>query len=377
MAAEKASLSLRNRKTSVSFVGASTSKAHSSPAKEMRASRQPTSRPASRLVSSAGSRVSTTSTWTFNSQPASSLQALRSRILITIEKALALIKDFEKRYLDNPDDDFHGVYQEFVKQLLVRIGYKTDLVNAEHLDSVIIRKFRTEPTVASRLDFKALTVVTDRSRAFKELKAQVQARIDEVMTYADSFCATFSNETEGYSFECVENYENLKTECLREVGSSLESVQASCDELKDIQPLSVYLESYSRVLHFIEHVVHCLSNAVLSLKKWIIGDEQYEKSIDKEIMYLKQRSKQLAGDRLSISSLWFEVVNRNPNEAGKTRKVDLMLLKLTSVLDKHKEQQRNISRQIRDVRESQRGARRELATVERQATRRMVPQFIY
>lgn len=373
MAAERANPSLRNRKTSVSFGGMTTSKAHSSsPAKEMKSGRQPASRPVSRLVSSAGSRVSTTSTWSFVSQPAASLQALRTRILITIEKALTLIKNFEKKFLDTPDDDFHGVYQEFVKQLLARIGYKTDLVNADHLDSVIIRRFQTEPAVASRLDFKALTVVTQRAKAFKELKSQVQARIDEVMNYADSFCATFSSETEGYSFECVENYENMKTECLREIGASLESVQASSDELRDIQPLSVYLESYGRVLHYIEHVTHCLSNATLSLKRWIIGDEQYEKSIEKEIMYLRQRAKQLAGDRLSISSLRFEVVNRNPNEAGKVRRVDLTVQRLTSALEKQKEQQRSVSRQICGIREDQRGARRELATVERQSTRRMV-----
>ena len=80
-------------------------------------------------LASAGSAVSTASTWSYVNKPASSMRALRNRIFITLDKALTLISEFEERYLFNADDDFHGIYQEFVKQLLARIGYKNDLIN--------------------------------------------------------------------------------------------------------------------------------------------------------------------------------------------------------------------------------------------------------
>ncbi|KAF6018962.1 hypothetical protein EB796_022724 [Bugula neritina] len=277
-----------------------------------------------RLVS-AGSAVSTASTWSFVNKPAASIQALRNRILITLDKALSLIKEFEQRYLYSADDDFHGIYQEFVKQLLARIGYKNDLINCEHLETVIIRRFQPEQQIARRADFKSLAIVCARHRAFKDLRAQVQNRIDEVYTYADTFCVTFSNEAEGLSFESVENYENIKTDCLRELRVYLDAGQASCDELKDIQPVSVFLESYSRVLHHMENVTSCLHNATMQLKKWVIADEQYEKSLDKEIMFLKHRSGRVAADRITVSSLKFDVKTRIPNASGKLRKVEMTL----------------------------------------------------
>lgn len=329
-----------------------------------------------RLVS-AGSAVSTASTWSFVNKPAASIQALRNRILITLDKALSLIKEFEQRYLYSADDDFHGIYQEFVKQLLARIGYKNDLINCEHLETVIIRRFQPEQQIARRADFKSLAIVCARHRAFKDLRAQVQNRIDEVYTYADTFCVTFSNEAEGLSFESVENYENIKTDCLRELRVYLDAGQASCDELKDIQPVSVFLESYSRVLHHMENVTSCLHNATMQLKKWVIADEQYEKSLDKEIMFLKHRSGRVAADRITVSSLKFDVKTRIPNASGKLRKVEMTLGKCNGALEKLSEQQKSVNKSIADVQESMRIARRELANLQRKSGRRQVLFVIF
>lgn len=323
-------------------------------------------------LASAGSGVSTASTWSFVSRPAASMQALRNRILITLDKALSLLSEFEQRYLYSADDDFHGIYQEFVKQLLARIGYKNDLINCDHLDTVIIRKFQCEPQIARRSDFKSLVVVCSRHRAFKEMKSQVQNRLDEVYSYADTFCVAFSGETEGLSFESVENYENIKTECLREIGTHLEAAQASWDELRDIQPIVVYLESYSRVLHHIENVVGSLHMATKSLKKWVVADEQYEKTLEKEIMFLKQRCSRATNDRVTISSMRYEVKARTPNASGKLRRVEMTLSKCHNTLEKLNEQQKVLIKSVADVQESQRVTRKDLAAVQRKSGRRQV-----
>ncbi|XP_067934357.1 uncharacterized protein [Watersipora subatra] len=285
-----------------------------------------------RRLASAGSGVSTASTWSFVNKPAASMQALRNRILITLDKSLTLISQFEERYLYNADDDFHGIYQEFVKQLLARIGYKNDLINCEHLESVIVRKYQSDLQIAKRADFKSLTIICARNRAFKAMRSEVQSRIDEVYNYADTFCVTFSSEAEGYSFEAVERYENVKTNCLRLIKRNLEAVQASSDELKDIQPIVVYLESYSRVLHHIENVVSSLQKATTSLKKWVIADEQYEKTLDKEISFLKQRCSRTVNDRVTVSSLKFDVKSRQPNASGKLRKVEITIIILVEAM---------------------------------------------
>lgn len=333
---------------------------------------QPPPPPSSRLIGSAGSGLSTASTWSFSTRPAASMQALRNRILITIEKAITLVSSFQQKYLANPEDDFHGVYQEFVRQLLNRIGYKNDLVNCDHLDSVIIKRFQTDPQVARRADFKALVEVSHRAKAFRDLKAQVQGRVDEVYNYTDIFCVTFSSEAEGLSFECVENYENIKTECLRELVLSLDQVQVCNDELKDIQPLSTYLEAYSRVLNYIEIVASNLGIAAQQLKKWVIADEQYEKAMDREIQFLKHLSNQVTCDRIASSSSRYEVKSRPANEAGKTRRVELALAKLKNSLVRQNEKRRAISRSIEEVKDKIREARRDLVTVEKLATRRLV-----
>lgn len=372
MATEK-HVQIRNRKSSsVSFDGVSAPQAADTKSGRQLAG----ARSSSRMISSAGSGLSTASTWSFPSRPAASLRALRNRIQITIEKALSLIAHFQTRYLTDPEDDFHGVYQEFIRQLLARIGYKNDLVNTDHLDSVIMKRFKTDAQIARRADFKALTEVCARAKAFRELKAQVQSRIDEVYNYTDVFCVTFSSEADGVSFECVENYENIKTECLRLLESSLDRVQICSDELRDIQPLPNYLEAYNRVLNHIELVVDNLKTAAQQLKVWVIADEQYEKAIEREIQYLKHKSNQVTCDRVSLSSSRHVVRSRPACEAGKSRRVELTLSRLRENLTKQNESHRVVSRSVAEVKEKIRKARRDLATVEKQSTRRLVSGLI-
>ena len=138
-------------------------------------------------ASSAVTGVSVASTWSFVTKPAASMQALRNRIIITLDRSMQMIQEFEARYLFNADDDFHGIYQEFVKQLLARIGYKNELINCEHMDTIVIRKFQSEAQIARRSDFKSLALVCARHRAFKDMRTQVQHRLDEVFTNADQF----------------------------------------------------------------------------------------------------------------------------------------------------------------------------------------------
>lgn len=333
---------------------------------------RPESDPRIISASSAVTGVSVASTWSFVTKPAASMQALRNRIIITLDRALQMIQDFEGRYLLNADDDFHGIYAEFVKQLLARIGYKNDLINCEHMETIIIRKFQSEAQISRRSDFKSLALVCARHRAFKEMRTQVQNRLDEVYNYADQFCVTFASETEGLNFESVENYENIKTECLREIRTSLEAVQASSDELRDIAPVSVYLDSYTRVLHHVENVVGNLYTASSYLKKWVIADEQYEKTIEKEIMFLKHKVTRSARDRSAVSSIKYEVKTSKPIASGKLRKVDLSINKNHAAIEKLEAQQRDLNKAISDLQGNQRTTRRQISDLQRKSGRRLV-----
>jgi len=321
---------------------------------------------------SAGSTMSEASTWSCVDKPAASILALRNRIIITIDKAITLLDLYERRFLHDADDDFQGVYQEFVKQLLARIGYKNDLFTCDQLETVIIRRFQSEAQIARRSDFKALAMVCRRARGFKELRSQVQSRLDEVYDYADTFCVPFSNETEGYSFESLELYENIRTECLRNIKTNMEAVHVSCEELRDIQPMVNYLEQYNKVIHHIEHIVRCLRCASVNLKRWVVADEQYEKSLEKEIAFLGQKSKALSSDRLTLSNVRYEVKARAPNASGKLRKVELTLNRCQTASERLEERQKSLNQSILDVQESQRRVRRQLADVERTSGRRQV-----
>ena len=323
-------------------------------------------------ASSAVTGVSVASTWSFVTKPAASMQALRNRIIITLDRSMQMIQEFEARYLFNADDDFHGIYQEFVKQLLARIGYKNELINCEHMDTIVIRKFQSEAQIARRSDFKSLALVCARHRAFKEMRTQVQNRLDEVYNYADQFCVTFASETEGLHFESVENYENIKTDCLREIRTSLEAVQASCDELRDIAPVSVYLDSYTRVLHHVENVVSNLYAAASYLKKWVVADEQYEKTIEKETMFLKHKLSRSARERSAVSSIKYDVKTSKPVASGKLRKVELSINRNHAAIEKLEGQQRDLNKTISDLQENQRTTRRQIADLQRKSGRRLV-----
>ena len=323
-------------------------------------------------ASSAVTGVSVASTWSFVTKPAASMQALRNRIIITLDRSMQMIQEFEARYLFNADDDFHGIYQEFVKQLLARIGYKNELINCEHMDTIVIRKFQSEAQIARRSDFKSLALVCARHRAFKEMRTQVQNRLDEVYNYADQFCVTFASETEGLHFESVENYENIKTDCLREIRTSLEAVQASCDELRDIAPVSVYLDSYTRVLHHVENVVSNLYAAASYLKKWVVADEQYEKTIEKETMFLKHKLSRSARERSAVSSIKYDVKTSKPVASGKLRKVELSINRNHATIEKLEGQQRDLNKTISDLQENQRTTRRQIADLQRKSGRRLV-----
>ena len=289
-----------------------------------------------------------------------SLEAIRRKIMFTVNSVEKETQIFMERYLSNLGEC--DSWNAFVSAVCQRTGQTASTLEDYKDLEPLLSKLKGDSTVTSHQEYNQLRRMCERGKMFEYIAFSLRNDlVDNYEKQLKCYCISFQAEARDEDLRAVMDYDNKITQWDKQLRERLQTVDTLLDESdKNKSPLSKYITSYERVLQLMEQTCKAMTSACEPMKKWVAADSTYARKLQEEVSVYNKRKmdsrdeiKQLenARDQLGLKlkrRAWFTVKLDRLLQEAREEKRHFRRRELT-IRDNYLRLEKEISRKRKDL----------------------------